>query len=196
MHTSPPPHLEPTHDLIIYSQFVQAERKKILLCLVTSLFFVVGGFWMIMAGRGENVLNGWVMVLFFGLGLLVFPIQLTWGPLLVLNEQTIRIRSNPFLKSITLSWQEIAAITLFKGTHSDALGITLSPAHLEAFLQRQPPLTRSILKRRLNRFHLVALLPARLFPCSLRALFVSIQERYQAPIQQHHIALETYIVPL
>jgi hypothetical protein len=64
-------------------------------------------------------------------------------------------------------------------THDFYLGFALSPAHLEAFLQRQPPLTRKILERRLNRFHLVAFFPQRLFPCSLHALLISIQDRYK-----------------
>lgn len=154
------------------------------------LIFVIIGCWMIVAGNSSDIWKGWLGVIFFSLCLLALLMQFTWGPLLVVNEQGIYVRSNPLLKSILLPWQEIAVITLFTKRHSTYLGFSLAPVHLEAFLQRQPLLTRKMLERRLRRFHLVARVPQRLSSYSFHTLLLSVQERYRVPIQQHHIEFQ------
>ncbi|MGH2612873.1 MAG: STM3941 family protein [Rhabdochlamydiaceae bacterium] len=183
-------HPEMNHELIAYSRFVQFRRKRLLLYIAGSLFFLLTGFWIIATNGGGNMLKGWIVVCFSIPALIVFLLQLTWGPLLVINTQGIRIRSNPLLKSIVLSWQEIATLTLLEKGHSVYLGFALSPTHLENFLQHQPLLLRRFLRRRLNHLHFIALLSQRLFSCSLSSLLLSIQNEYQMQILQNGIIVE------
>src|SRR5579885_1352306 len=105
--------LEFQHDLVIYPTLIRMERKKLLGMSIIMLIFVITGCWIIVAGNSSDTWKGWLGVIFFSLCLLVFLMQLTWGPLLVVNEQGIYVRNNPLLKSFMLPWQEIATITIF-----------------------------------------------------------------------------------
>src|SRR5579883_3188103 len=132
--------LESQRDLVVYPTFIRMERKKLLGLSIVMLIFVIIGCWMIVVRNSSDTWKGWLGVIFFSLCLLVFLMQFTWGPLLVVNEQGIYVRNNPLLKSIMLLWQEIATITLFTKKRNTYLGFSLAPVHLEAFLQRQSPL--------------------------------------------------------
>ena len=184
--------LKPNHDLIIYPIYAGAfaqDRRKLFLSIVVILLFLIVAIWPPTPARFGNVMT-WLILLFLGLCLVFLLLILIWGPLLIMNEQEIEIHTNPFLKRITLSWDELAALRCFETSRDRYLDFSLSPGHLEAFLRRQPPLTRNILVRRLNHFHAIARLSERSLPCSLSSLLASIQERYPTQIQQYHIALE------
>ena len=179
-------YLESKHDLIVYpNDLVSGNRKKLPFLISGSLLFVIGGFWMTITGKN----GGWEVLLFFSLVLLFFLIQFTWGPLLIINEREIRIRSNPFMRRLTLQWDTISTITLIHKNNNFYLGFALSPAHLETFLRHQSPLTRKILANRANRFPLVAYLSQMVLPCSGDSLHASIRKQYQTQIQQYSIRI-------
>jgi hypothetical protein len=189
MRTSSRPELQ--KDLIIHPRLLWQGKKQLLLGVPVLLLFIIGCSFMII--RGENILIYLGAALFFAFTLLTVLIQLTWGPFLIMNEQEIHIRSNPFLTPITLQWDEIASITPFRGTRDFYFDVALSPTHIESFLQRQSSFNKKILSHRLNRIHLVARFPQRLLPCSLVTLLEAIKKRYHTQIQQNHIIIQTQI---
>ncbi|MGB8346530.1 MAG: hypothetical protein WCD86_16715 [Ktedonobacteraceae bacterium] len=181
--------LDTNHDLIVSPWGLPVKRRKLPFNIAVSLFAITAGWWMLTAGK-ESATVDWAIILFGGLGLVVFLLQLRWQTLLVMSEQEIRVHTNPFLRPLTLQWSEIAAITLFEGKRNVYLGLALSPDALTLFLLRQPFLTRKLIERRMRRFHQVALLSQRFLPNSLRKAYASIQQRYQPQIAQYHIICE------
>lgn len=186
-------HLETQHRLVIHRKFAHTGRKKLLGLIGVSFFLVIVGFGMVVTGKDQNIWKGWITILLFGICLMVFLTQLMreWKPLLEVDAQGIRICRNAFIKSILLEWSEITTITLFKQNQFYYLGFSLSPDCLETFLQRQSFFARKIIERRLNRSHMVALLPQRSTFSSLRAALASIEKRYQTFLQESHIAIQT-----
>ena len=181
------PHLELQQDLIIYPRLLWAGRKQLLVGIPLLLLFIGVGFFTIIRGESTLIYSG---VVFFAIfGLLTAIIQLTWGPFLMINDQEIQIRPNPFLQPVKIQWNEITSITLFRGKRDFSFDIALSSPHIEAFLHRQSPLNKKILSRRLSRIHRVARFPQLLLPCSLRTLLETIQERYYMQIQKYHITI-------
>ena len=181
---------ESDHVLMIYPHFVKVGRKRLFFILLCSFIFVILGGGIILTNSGENMLIGWLVVLFFGLCFLVSLVQLSWGPLFLVNEEGVQIRSNPFEKRIMLFWQEITTITLFDQKYIGYLGFALSPAFLQEFLQRQTSWNRKRIEKRLNRSYLVVRLPQSLSPYSLRSLLALIHDKYHTQIERHHISIE------
>jgi hypothetical protein len=180
--------LELQHDMTIYPRLLWVGRKQLLIGIPLLLLFIIGCFFMII--KGENTLIYSVIVFFAIFGLCTAIIQLIWGPFLMVNEQEIRVRPNPFFSPIILQWDEIASITPFRGTRDFYFDVALSPTHIESFLQRQSSFNKKILSHRLNRIQRVARFPQLLLPCSLNSLLEAIQERYSTPIQKYHISIE------
>jgi len=182
--------LDTNRDLIVSPWGLPIKKRKLPFNIAVSLFAITAGWWMLTAGK-ESATVDWAIILFGGLGLVVFLLQLRWQTLLVMSEQEIRVHTNPFLRPLTLQWSEIAAITLFEGKRHVYLGLALSPDALTLFLLRQPFLTRKLIERRMRRFHQVVFLSQRFLPRSLRDTLISIQERYQSQIDEYHILIET-----
>jgi len=183
--------LDTNHDLSVSPWGLPVKRRKLPFNIAVSLFAVMAGLWMITTVKGPDVFAGWLALVFFSLGLIVFPLQLRWQTLLLVNEQKIRVHTNPFLRPLTFSWSEIASITLFEGKRHVYLGLALSPDALHPFLLRQPLLTRKLIERRIMRFQQVVLLSQRFLPNSLRLAYTNIQERYQPQIVQYHVTCES-----
>ena len=122
--------LNESQDLILYS-----ARLKMLLGLAGSLAFVAACLWMVVSS--DNILNisvGIVGISFFGLGILVFFINLISPfPVLVVNEEGIRQRS--FFRSVFVAWEEIAAIISSEG-RSATLNIYFSKSGKKTFSAR------------------------------------------------------------
>lgn len=184
-------------ELIIYPQLLRRGGKPIyLLGTICFFVFIILGFYQIFY-RGENTPANWEAMLLCSMIFCVAPLQLIWGPVLIVNERGLRIRSNPLLPRITLQWEEIASIKPYIQKNGCYFGITLVRAHTAAVLQRQSPLHRKILIRRLNRTYWIAYFSQKLLPSSysLDTLLKTIQERYHAQIQQHHVVIQQrYVV--
>jgi hypothetical protein len=183
--------LDATHDLIVSPWASPIKRQKLLIDIVGSLFAIIAGWWMITTQKGVYVFGGWIALIFFGLGLIVFLLQLRWRAILAINEQEVQVHTNPFLRPLTFSWSEIAAITLFEGKRHAYLGLALSPDALVLFLLRQPFLTRKLIERRMRRSQQVVLLSQRFLPNSLRLAYTNILQRYQPQLEQHHVLCES-----
>ena len=186
MQTSP--RLELQNTLVVYPQLLSMGKKQLWLGIPVELLFTIACSYMVV--RGENILIALGGALFFAFIFFSSITQLTWGPFLIVNEQEIRVRPNPFLPSMLLYWDELASMTPFMGARYLYLDIALAPAHLEAFLQRQSPLTKKILANKLRRTHLIAHFPFLLLPSAISTLLEAIQKRYSAQIRQHHIIIE------
>jgi hypothetical protein len=77
--------LELEHNLIIYPQIVWGGKKSHLFSAIVSLVLVILGFFILVNSKRENLWGDWGMILFFFIGLLIFLIQLTWGPFLIVS---------------------------------------------------------------------------------------------------------------
>lgn len=109
--------------------------------------------------------------------------------MLTLNEQILSLHPNPFLKRIDLRWEEIASIRV-SGKHRLFLDITLVTPSIEAFLQRQSPLMRNILAKRIEQTGRIVRFSQRLLPGDLPlSLLHLIQRRYHQQVEQYHIIL-------
>lgn len=105
------------HDLIIYPAFISIENKKLLRLSAIALVFVLTSCRIIVSGNRSDAWKGWLGVMAFGPCLLMFLLQFTWSPLLVVHEQGICVRSNPLLASIKGSDACICSHAFPKGCH-------------------------------------------------------------------------------
>jgi hypothetical protein len=184
------PLLRSGQEIVIYPLFVRLQRKGSLRFTIGIVIFALAtAIWAIATHQKGSVLIYWIILIACVFSLIALFLQLTWGSLLVINEQGMRIRTNPLLKSIVCSWHEVGSLKLLQRGRRVSLYITLLPAHRETFLQRQPFLIRRMLSRNLNQEHPFIQLPQWQFPWSLTAVLSAIQDRYRTQIQQHHITI-------
>ena len=178
------------HHMVIYPDFIRGGKKIALFGVIISLFALGGCLWIAMTPGREDTLQMIGLTLFSGLMFFTFLTQLTWGPLISMNEQHISLRPNPFLNRIEVQWDEIDAFIPFTGRNHFFFDVTLAPAHREAFLLRQSPSMRKLLAKRLERSHVIVRFSQQILPCSQTALCEAIQELYHVQIYKYHISFE------
>lgn len=174
--------------MVISPDFVRGGKKFALFGVILSLFAFGGCLWIALILGREDILQMVGLTLFSGLMFFTFMTQLSWGPLLRINEQLLSLRPNPFLKRIEMQWNEIDAFIPFTGRYHFFLEVTLAPTHREAFLLRQSPFMRKFLAKRLERSHVIAWFSQQLLPCTQADLCEAIQELYPVQVQKYHIS--------
>lgn len=159
-------------------------RLKMLLGLVGSLAFVAVGLWMASSGNILLISIGIISISFFGLCSLIFLVSFIHPfSVLVVSEEGFQQRSP--LYNVFVAWEEIAAITVFKGRYT-SLNIYLSESGKETFSARYP---RSW---RISRLFggMPALSFSQLFlPVPAQTVSEVLQESYQRQIEKYDILI-------
>ncbi len=176
------------HHMVIYPDFIRGGKKNALVGVVIAVVFLASCLWVAMTPGRVDILQLAGVILFSGLMLFTSLIQLTWGPLISMNEQYLSLRPNPFLDRIEVQWNEIEAFIPFTGRNHFFFEVTLTPAYREAFLLRQPPFMRKLLAKRLERSQAIARFSQRILPCAQTDLRGAIQELYHVQVQKYHIS--------
>ena len=179
--------IEDEQGIIIYPRQLVRGKKKLLFVAFVSLFFVLLSLVILINGRHSTF--GWQSFFLSVLSLFVSLIQLVWGAALVIDDETLSLRPNPFLPQIDVQWEEIASIGV-SGKLYLALDFVLSPTHADAFLQRQSPFMKKILTRRIERTGRLAHFSHWVLPkFLLLPLLHLIKRRYHQQIEQHNIII-------
>ncbi|GHO79523.1 hypothetical protein KSD_72940 [Ktedonobacter sp. SOSP1-85] len=182
-------HSNSLHSLIMYSDLIWYGRKRLLATAIISFLFVVVAVLSLLTGSHPDDWKGWIILIFFGLGFLVTFLQLIWGPIVIANEQGIRIHRHPFAPHIRLYWSEISMITLFTKKNMRYVGFSLAPASIESFLQHQSLFARTILEGKLRHTQAVVIAIPDIFIASVR-LILEIENECAEYLQEHHILIK------
>jgi hypothetical protein len=114
---------------------VYPKKTKLLLLLLISVVFVIGGVWMVR--DGEKI--GWLCVGFFALGILVFLIQLfPKSSFLTVSEEGLEFRV--LFRSHKLPWRDISEFGVYTVPGARMVGFNYSSEYQRA------PKVRAVVK--------------------------------------------------
>ncbi|GBG02800.1 hypothetical protein AZSI13_21270 [Azospira sp. I13] len=119
---------------------LHASRLKYALLLLATLGFVAGGVFILLHGKPGDAWVGWMSILFFGAGILLFGWQLVDArPRLVIDEHGILDRT---LGVGVIPWSEITGASL--GSVQGTPFICLELRHPERWLEKLSPIKRAL----------------------------------------------------
>ena len=99
--------------MILYPDEVKSDERKILpFCFAIMLFFFILGVQRTLTGYYVE----WSFLIFTGVPSFTILVELfrIWRPILMINEQKVKIRTHPFLPRVKLYWYEISAIIRYR----------------------------------------------------------------------------------
>ncbi|HEU5375187.1 MAG TPA: STM3941 family protein [Ktedonobacteraceae bacterium] len=171
---------------------IRNSKWKLFLMSLASLAFVLGGLWMMRSSQSSRVYyEGLATLIFFGLGLLVFPLQMfTTSLLLKIDREGIHC-FYPFWRPLTIRWEEISSIYPIKMRFTTILTITVSLTGKPTYLARNfKPSKIPFTLRKADGPATAISLPLSTATLSSTKAIALIRERYAAQIGHYRISIQ------
>jgi len=182
---------ENSHQIRIYPYHGRAERRKSIFGLIFSILGFLAGIDMIVVNYGGNALKGNLISLFWAVGICVFSWKVMSGPMVFINEKSIKVRNNMFLPYTVIRWEDIRCISLQGKPLFAHLDFYLSDAALRTFWRSQSRFNKNRITKRLYEQEIAASFPQAFSPYSLPSLLSAIQEQFQEQIDHNQIVIES-----